>query len=372
MNIVIVVFCGLFLAYANGANDNFKGVATLFGSGTTSYRSALILTTVCTFLGSVTALFIAEKLLITFTGKGIIPSEIALTQEFALAVALAGGGTVILATILGFPISTTHALTGGLVGVGLLGSSPINVIVLFDKIMIPLLISPLLAVFAAIGLYLLFSHIRIRSGISEQYCLCIGRKVQSIAPVGLTKAQAISSFSRDTVFEANFAPQASCITQYSGRFLGVNAPKLIDLCHYLSACAVCFARGLNDTPKIAAILLVSQVFEMRNAILLTAIAIAIGGIMSARKVAHKMSKDVTEMNAGQGFTANFVTSMLVIAAAFFSLPVSTTHVSCSALFGIGAVTGKGKWSIIRMILLSWIVTLPVAALLGCLAFELLR
>ena len=83
-----IVF-GLFLAYANGANDNFKGVATLFGSGATNYKQAIIWATLTTALGSVTALFIANGLLESFKGKGLVTSEIAELNAFGLSVAFA-------------------------------------------------------------------------------------------------------------------------------------------------------------------------------------------------------------------------------------------------------------------------------------------
>ena len=67
---VIIVGATLFVAYANGANDNFKGVATLFGSGTTDYRKALGWATITTLAGSVTALFLAAELISVFQGKG--------------------------------------------------------------------------------------------------------------------------------------------------------------------------------------------------------------------------------------------------------------------------------------------------------------
>ena len=68
----VIVIAGMCLAYANGANDNFKGVATLFGSRTTNYRRALTWATVTTLLGSVAALLLAGELLKSFGGKGLI------------------------------------------------------------------------------------------------------------------------------------------------------------------------------------------------------------------------------------------------------------------------------------------------------------
>jgi PiT family inorganic phosphate transporter len=78
------------------------------------------------------------------------------------------------------------------------------------------------------------------------------------------------------------------------------------------------------------------------------------------------------MNHGQGCTANLMTSLIVIGASRFGMPVSTTHVSCGALFGIGAVTGQAHWATIAKILLAWITTLPLGAVLGALSVWIMR
>ena len=121
--LLFLVLAVLFLAYANGANDNIKGVATLIGSGTTGYRTALVWATGTTFLGSLAALLLAGRLIHAFRGKGLVSDTLSGSPEFLLAVALGAAVTVLLATLFGFPISTTHALTGGLVGAGLVAVS---------------------------------------------------------------------------------------------------------------------------------------------------------------------------------------------------------------------------------------------------------
>ncbi|MDD1613097.1 MAG: inorganic phosphate transporter, partial [Methylococcaceae bacterium] len=115
---ILLLLAVCFLAYSNGANDNFKGVASLFGSRTTGYRTAIGWATVSTFAGSVAAIFLAQSLLTTFSGKGLVPNSLVGSEYFLLAVAGGAGVTVILATLTGFPISTTHALAGALVGSG--------------------------------------------------------------------------------------------------------------------------------------------------------------------------------------------------------------------------------------------------------------
>jgi PiT family inorganic phosphate transporter len=74
------------------------------------------------------------------------------------------------------------------------------------------------------------------------------------------------------------------------------------------------------------------------------------------------------MDPDQGFLANLVTSVLVIFASRWGLPVSTTHVSCGALFGIGIATGGARWGVIRTILLAWLLTLPFAGFSAALIY----
>ena len=99
-----------------------------------------------------------------------------------------------------------------------------------------------------------------------------------------------------------------------------------------------------------------------------AFAMAIGGLLNAREVALTMSERITRMNHGQGFSANLVTAFLVIFASKWGLPVSTTHVSCGSLFGIGLVNKKANLSVIRQIILAWFLTLPLAAVLSAICF----
>ena len=107
--IIFLVIATLFLAYSNGANDNFKGVATLFGSGIVNYKKALKIATVATLAGSVCSVFLAATLVKNFSGKGLVPAEIAVSPQFLLSIAVAAAMTVMLATLWGFPISTTHS-----------------------------------------------------------------------------------------------------------------------------------------------------------------------------------------------------------------------------------------------------------------------
>lgn len=366
MIFVLLFLATCFLAYSNGANDNFKGVASLFGSRTCSYRTAISWATITTFAGSITSIFLAQTLLKKFSGTGIVPDQFAGSEYFVLAVAIGAGATVILATLLGFPISTTHALTGAIIGCGLVAVGPaVNFVALGRGFVLPLLLSPALAIVIASILYIVFRAIRIGTGISKEWCICLGAEERVVAipqPSALALRHAPASPSL-TIDE-----RENCRERYAGSFLGVGAQQVMDAGHFLSAGTVSFARGMNDTPKIVALLLLWKALDIRWGFAAVAFAMAIGGLLNARKVAEIMSKKITAMNHGQGFTANLTTAVLVVAASVYGLPVSTTHVSVGSLFGIGLTTGKANPHVVGTIVLSWLITLPCAALLASAAY----
>jgi len=153
--------------------------------------------------------------------------------------------------------------------------------------------------------------------------------------------------------------------------LGISAQKVLDLAHYISSGLVSFTRGLNDTPKIVGLLLLIGLPDIRIALIVLALAMAIGGLLNAREVGVTVSKKITPMNPGQGFTANLITSVLVATASVNGLPVSTTHVSVGSIFGIGAITRKGDKKMIGHILMAWLLPLPIAAIFSGLVYLLI-
>ena len=366
---IFVLIATFVVAYANGANDNFKGVATLFGSGTTNYRGALLWATITTLLGSVVAVFLAQQLIKAFSGKGLVPDALVSDPSYLAAVAIGSGFTVLLATRIGMPISTTHSLVGGLVGAGLVTGGGINTGVLTWKFLGPLMISPLLAIVLTVMLHRAFRGARLKMGVVEETCFCIGSEPQPIAikpqlsgDVAMVEAQRLT---------ASLGTEVTCQRRYGGHVLGINAAMLLNALHYLSAGLVSFARGLNDTPKIAALLIVGAGMSNVWGGAGVGVVIALGGLMAARRVAETMSHKITPMNAGQGFTANLVTGLIVIGASRLGVPVSTTHVSCGGIFGVGAVTSEARWPIITRILAAWLLTLPVAASVSAISYLLL-
>jgi inorganic phosphate transporter, PiT family len=109
-----------------------------------------------------------------------------------------------------------------------------------------------------------------------------------------------------------------------------------------------------------------KALDVRLGMLAIALAMALGGVLAAAKVAKVMSQSISAMTNVQALTANFVAAALVIAASRFGLPVSTTHVTVAAITGIGMSNGSADFGAIKKILASWLVTLPIAACLAAL------
>ncbi len=358
MLVLVAIVAALGLAFANGANDNAKGVATLVAGRTLSLKTALRLAAASTFAGSIAAALFGQKLLAAFSGKGLVAGEILRAPAFFAAVGLAAATTVLLATRFGFPISTTHALVGGITGVGISAHALIwhRIVGTF---LVPLVVGPLLSLVAAGALYVVLRRARLWMGVSRETCICVE---QSQVPVPVTADGAIQAFRTNATVVSR--PVSECVERYSGRVVGIEAQSLLDGAHVLSGGLISFARGLNDTPKIAAILLAVAAVHPNGVVTSVGVAIAVGGLVAVHRVAKVLSYRVAEMNDGQAFSANLVTAACVIFASRLGLPVSTTHVSCGSIFGIGAVNGKADVGVIGKIVAAWVVTLPLAAVLG--------
>lgn len=351
------------LSFANGANDNFKGVATLWGSTRTTYRRALAWATIFTFLGSLLSAHWAAGLAPKFNGSTLLAKEISTQPSFLVAVALAAAATVWLASQLGLPTSTTHALTGALVGAGVTsaGIAHVNFAPLDRDIILPLLLSPLLSVILTLAVYPLV--LRASSLAASRDCLCVdepqlvalardGPSGPSFVPVlrGMRWAPASECHRRAEIFHWN----------------------LSEMLHWLSGAAISFARGLNDTPKIVALLLVSSPSTGKLNYLLVALVISLGGLLGAMRVAQTLSRKITPMAAPEAVGANLAAAMLVLLASAWALPVSTTHLTAGSLFGIGLLRrNEADWSRVGGILLSWLATLPLGALLAMGFYRLL-
>ncbi|MBI3071994.1 MAG: inorganic phosphate transporter [Deltaproteobacteria bacterium] len=369
--LVIVVFAvGVFLGAANGANDVSKGIATLVGSRATDMRRAIWWGTAWTAAGAALSALVAGAMLATFGGD-LFATGFASNFAAALATLVGAAGWVAFATRFGLPVSTTHAIVGALVGVAVFayGFESVNWSVALGKIVVPLLASPL----AAFLLTTAVLHVAGRASPSAERvdCLCVDAEATVVVgnrgnPRGAAMAASPSLGLR--------------ITRGSTTACAIHRPAAarVTLGHlqWLTSGATSFARGMNDTPKIVALIFAAVTLSGAAATsslfiaLAVALAMTCGALIAGRRVTRVLAHDVTPMDAREGSFANLVTAGFVTTGAVFGWPMSTTHVSSGAIVGAGLVRGSLNQRTLRNIALAWIVTLPAAAGLGIVAYAI--
>jgi phosphate/sulfate permease len=318
----VVALAGLFLAawlsVENGGNDVSKGVAPIVAAGLTSEGRALLYGTLITFLGSLASLVLATGLFKLFTA-GIVAADVSISATMVLAMAAGAALWVALATRLSMPVSTTHALVGAVASVGAIAYGPGGVqwASLGTKVVVPLLLSPV----AGLG-------------------------------VAWIATRLVGSLRMPTAIESTTT--------------------------WVTSGAICFVRAVNDTPKVAALAALAAAFSVSPqgtsstgggftvSFVIVAIAMSAGSLLKGLAVTQLLARKVTKLDAAASMGAPSAASALILAASQWGLPVSTTHVSTAAIVGAGLATpGKSVyWHIVRDIALSWLVTLPVAGLIG--------
>jgi len=303
------------LAFANGANDVGKSVASLMtpkapGSGLN--RWPLLWGGVFSGVGSVTAILIAGRLFSVFTPQTILSTTFDTT--FVLSVLIAAMIWVLLATLVRLPVSTTHSILGATVVLGLylFGLSGLHWDFLAMRVVLPLAGGPIAAL---VGVY---------------------------------------------VFE-------QLIKRPSTKKDPLAVPKWARVSHWGSVAATAFARGINDAPKMAVLgiffLAAYPVDKLWISYSVVASAVVVGSLVLGHRVAATLTRRVIPMDHGQRLRAGLATAALVSAGAVLGAPLSTTHMHAGAVAGVSGLKQAIR-SALRGMILPWLVTLPASGALA--------
>lgn len=283
-------------------------------------------------------------------GTGFLIGLPALPISAALAALTGAAGFVLAATWLRWPVSTTHALMGGIVGAAWMafGAEAVAYRAVLQKFFAPLLFSPV----AAIALCWLL--------------LRMNRSIEARLPRWRPGCCDSSEWQRDPFVCAEPPVQPPRWQQRIWLSL-----------HWLSGGAVSFARGLNDVPKMAALAMPAVVawpqltgsHGASFSIVGISLAMACGSMMAGRRLLPVLAQGVSTMTATTGLLANLGTAALVIGATPLGLPVSTTHVSAGSLIGVRVADQAPPRAkdALRTVLYAWLVTMPSAAAIAAAA-----
>lgn len=363
---LFTIACAAGVAWANGANDVSKGVATLVGSRLASYGQGLTWGTIWTVAGAVTALALTTSMFRTFS-TGLIDGTLARAPLFPLAVAVGAFAWVLIASRTGLPVSTTHSLIGAIVGAALAadGLHGVRWPLVVSAVAAPLALSPL----AAAGLsYLVHALASRRLSAVSRYCVCVTERPLVVAPtVVLGAAVAGQSVVLPLVVVDD---QRACANEQT-----IGAVRVTDVLHWTTAAALSFARGLNDTPKIAALAMAAVAalgIAAPPLYLIGAVVMGAGSYLGGRRVTETLAERVTDIEPLEGLAASGVAAALVFLASFVALPVSTTHVASGAIVGAGLRSGRGavRWSTVSSMIAAWAITLPASAVVSAAAWRL--
>ena len=391
---------GFFTAYGVGANDVANAMGTSVGSKVLTIKQAVLVAAVFEFLGA----FLAGGGVTQTIRKGVIdPALFDGNLEvliYGMISALFAAGTwLLVASLRGWPVSTTHTIVGAIVGFGIyaLGINEINWTVV-GNIGLSWITSPLSsAVVAGLFYYICKTYIidndsKFKGLIIRMYIFLAGF---AIALITVTKGlknifkqqELFVSFQESVFISAIAALLFTFIFYYFSKARlkqSVNSESQFAYLMIFTSCAVAFAHGSNDVANaigpLAAInqatnQLLNQPYTLETPLwilFLGATGIVIGLATLGYRVMKTIGENIVKLTPSKGFSAQLAAALTVVIASQLDMPVSTTHTLVGAVIGIGLVEGASSinFNSVRTIVLSWVVTLPAGALLSIAFLEL--
>jgi len=325
MTVVLLAVLGLAVAfdYINGFHDTANAIATSVSTRALRPERAILLSATANFLGALTGTAVAKTI-----GSGIVHQTDA--NMTVIAAALVGGITWNLVTWrIGLPSSSSHSLIGGLLGgsIAAAGLDSVNIDGVRDKVLIPLVTSPILGLL--IGFVLMVTLLNV--------------------------------------------------------FRRANPRRLNDRfrrLQVLSAAYMAFSHGSNDAQKTMGVMALAlftagviPTFDIPvPVILVAATAISFGTAAGGWRIMKTMGQKVVKLDPIHGFAAETTAATIIFGASHFGIPVSTTHVISSAIMGAGASDrfSAVRWGVAGDIVTAWILTIPAAGLVAAVAYVVLH
>ena len=321
--LVAVIVLAVIFDYINGFHDTANAIATSVATRALTPRNAIIMATAFNFIGAFAGTAVAKTI-----GAGLVDEGT--TTTAVVAAALIGAITWNLITwFYGIPSSSSQALIGGLLGATLIaaGAGAFNVQGIIDKVIFPMVTSPIIGFIGALVLIIILYWVFFRA----------------------SRRPATHFFRRAQVISAGF---------------------------------MAFSHGSNDAQKTMGIItlalfsagLISTIEVPTWVIIVAATAMSLGTAVGGWRIMHTMGHRVVKLEPVHGFAAETTAATVILGAAQLGMPVSTTHVISSAIMGVGSARGlRGvRWGVARRIVFAWIITIPMSGFVAVLSWEVLN
>ncbi len=406
--IMLAIVLGLYMTWGIGANDVANAMGTSVGSGAITIKQAIIIAAIFEFAGA----FIAGGNVTKTIRKGIIdPTPILGNPEILvwgmLSALLAAALWLTVASWMGWPVSTTHSIIGAIVGFAMvgIGMDAVN----WPKIgtiVISWVVSPMVGgtfsylIMRSIQRFILDTDTPFRNAqrYAPLYIFFVGFLISLV-----TLFKGLKHLEIELNIPESFliAVLLGCIVAVIGRFLIVRLKmqeaesvhdqftqieRIFGVMMLFTACAMAFAHGSNDVangigPMAAVVSIVQSGGEMAQdsalplwILILGGCGIILGLATLGYRVIQTIGTKITELVPTRGFSAELAAAATVVLASRTGIPVSTTHIAVGAVVGVGLARGIGALDlrVIGGIFMSWVITLPVGALLSIFFFFFFR
>ncbi|MGR4069832.1 inorganic phosphate transporter [Billgrantia sp. C5P2] len=409
-NTFIILAClfGFFMAWGVGANDVANAMGTSVGSKAITIKQAIIIAVIFEFLGA----WLAGGEVTETIRKGIIdPAALQNDPQLLvygmLASLLAAGTWLLIASMKGWPVSTTHSIVGAIVGFALAGLG-IDAVgwPKVGQIAASWVVSPLLAGTIAFTLFKSVQHLIFEADdpfvaakryvpfyiLLVGFAICMVTLTKGFKHIGLDMG-----FGTNLLLSALFGLGMMALggwmerrvqagSRQSDHFGFTGVERVFGVLMIFTACAMAFAHGSNDVanavgPLAAVISVVQHGGAIEGSALVPWWVLILGGggivvglVTYGHKVIATVGTGITELTPSRGFAATLAAALTVVLASGTGLPISTTHTLVGAVLGVGLARGMAALNlrVIGTIAMSWLITLPAGAGLAIMFFFLFK
>ncbi|WP_417345324.1 inorganic phosphate transporter [Ferrimonas sp.] len=406
--IVVAALFGFLMAYGIGANDVANAMGTSVGSGALTIKQAIVIAMIFEFAGA----YLAGGEVTSTIRKGIIDSAFFVDQPELLvygmiSALLAAGVWLVAASILGWPVSTTHSIIGAIIGFAAVGVGVDSVN--WGKvagIVGSWIVTPAIAGFIAYIIFqsaqkLIFDTEDPLKNAKRYVPFYMGLAGMVLSLVTIKKGLKHVGLHFDNAEAWGLAIAISITVALIGKFFisrlkldpsadrdmhFANVEKVFALLMVVTACGMAFAHGSNDVANaIGPLAAVVSIVHAQGEIVAKAplvwwilplggVGIVIGLATLGSRVIMTIGKNITHLTPSRGFAAELAAASTVVIASGTGLPISTTQTLVGAVLGVGMARGIAALNlgVVRNIVVSWVITLPAGAGLSIVIFYLIR
>ncbi|MBV7314695.1 inorganic phosphate transporter [Shewanella sp. NIFS-20-20] len=408
MLIGIAALFGFLMAWGIGANDVANAMGTSVGSNAITIKQAIIIAMIFEFAGA----YLAGGEVTSTIRNGIIDSSYFTAQPELLvygmiAALLAAGIWLVVASALGWPVSTTHSIVGAIIGFASVGVG--MEAVAWGKvggIVGSWIVTPAISGFIAFVIFQSVQKLIFNTddplGNAKRYVpfyMALAGFIMSLVTITkglkhvglhLSTAEAymasvaiavtVGVFGKVMISRLKMDPNANRATLFA------NVEKVFAILMVVTACCMAFAHGSNDVanaigPLAAVVSVVQSGGEISSKATLVwwilplgAFGIVLGLAIFGKRVMQTIGKNITHLTPSRGFAAELAAASTVVLASGTGLPISTTQTLVGAVLGVGMARGIAaiNLGVVRNIVVSWVVTLPAGAGLSIIFFYIIK